>query len=80
MTHEQNKYYRSSVVLQRIAKYRHKNIHDTHEWMKRNYFGGSTTLLWNLQFEEIMKKIRVDFSKKCYIPAPNEEDLFVNKK
>lgn len=50
--------------------------------MKRYYFSDrSTTIIKDEEFEEIMKKIRVDFSKYVWIPKPGEEDsppIFTN--
>lgn len=69
------KYYRG-VVLLKITKHfndskkrwyliRVWKPEYIHNWMKKYYFGDrSTTVIEDGEFEEIMSKIRVDFSKE----------------
>lgn len=82
---QQRKYYRW-VVLPKITAHFNRSKKKwylikvwkpdyTHNWMKRYYFSDkSTTIFEEEEFEEIMRKIRVDFSKYVWIPTPWEDE------
>ena len=74
-TYPQIQYYRA-VVLKKVAEYENMTDAETHEKLKREYFGGSTRIWTPMEFEDILKMIREDYSKKhVWIPEPNGDNL-----
>lgn len=80
-TLQQLRYYQAVIVPKITAHFNQMNKkwylirlwkpEYTHNWMKRYYFSDrSTKEIEYDEWEEIMKKIRVDFSKYVWIPKP----------
>lgn len=70
-SNELMRYYRSKVVLGKIAKLKGMDTDQAHEWMKRNVFKKSTTQFTDDEFEEKMAETRTMFSKEgVWIPKP----------
>ncbi len=82
-TNKQMRYYRSTAFLGKIAKAKKMDMDQAHEWVKETFFGKSTTLFTDHEFEEKLSGIRSAMSKKengsVYIDLPNEETLSTNQ-
>jgi len=84
-TLNQNNYYQSLIVPKVTAHFNATKKkwymipiwtrETTHNWFKHYYFDGSTKEIEYENWEEIMTKIRVNFSKEwLWIPKPWEDN------